>query len=912
MYSPAVTWGDRAQAANGAALPNVLLRAVDAGLCGVIFVAPYFFGGRHDLGRLVFVAIVAVMAVAWFLRQSLLPAALWPRTVAHLLLLLAIALVTLQIVPLPTSWLAAASPRTAQLLPLWTVGGGANLGTWQTISLAPHETTKALAMLISNALLFVVVCGRIGDHADVHRLLTWIGAAAALMAVFGLAQYATSDGRFFWFYDHPHRSTTQAFTGPFINRNHFANFLVMGGGPLVYWLSFALRKPATAHHSPVPLDVKRLIVTLSVTAAVAVVVACILLTRSLGGAAALFVSGAVITLLLATRGLLSSLFIYGIIGLAVLVGGIMALHGGENAFSRLDVIADGSFENLDHDGIRQKLWAANIAAFQSGWLSGAGIGSHRDFCQVYLPQYFTKEYTHAENGYLQIASEAGVGGIAILFAAIALVTAWCIGAWRRARNAEDVGLLAVIAAGLAATVAHSVVDFVWYIPACMTVVIIFAACALRLAQLSTCAVGEAPREFVLRRNRWFELTAAAALVGGWSVVTFVGPGIAAVHWDRYVLASVAKSQTQRQSPRLAGRASLAMDGAARNELMLRELEHVVNWDPQFARAHLKLAVRYIAKFDQEQQNAENAITLTSLRDAVNRSGFESQAAIDDWLQRAVGANLQYLRRAEIEARKAVALCPLQGEAYICLARLAFLDGEHPDCVREFTNQALLVRPNSAEVLFEIGREELAANNLDTALECWQKCFDDSGPHQQKIIELLAGQIPASKLLATLQPDWPLLRNVWNRYRESGRVEDLDALLSYSLKATRNASRPGVGVPPAFAWYFQSQLFTDVGQSNAALACLEEAYRYDGRQYPIRHALAKQLHNAGSLTDAEPHYRWCLARRPSDKSLSAALVAIAKARQAERGNVARARPASAATGVSLSSSNSSSNSSSVTR
>src|SRR5438270_411786 len=72
---------------------DALLRVVDAGLCGVIFIAPYFFGGRHDLGRLLLVSIIVVTATAWFLRQAMLPLARWPRTIAYGLLLLAAALV---------------------------------------------------------------------------------------------------------------------------------------------------------------------------------------------------------------------------------------------------------------------------------------------------------------------------------------------------------------------------------------------------------------------------------------------------------------------------------------------------------------------------------------------------------------------------------------------------------------------------------------------------------------------------------------------------------------------------------------------------------------------------------------------------------------------------------------------------
>jgi tetratricopeptide (TPR) repeat protein len=331
----------------------------------------------------------------------------------------------------------------------------------------------------------------------------------------------------------------------------------------------------------------------------------------------------------------------------------------------------------------------------------------------------------------------------------------------------------------------------------------------------------------------------------------------------------------------------------------------VSWDPRFARAHLILAARYIDKFDLEQQSAENAIGLTSVCDAISQSKFESNDARAAWLERAIGKNLQLLQRAADEARAAVALTPLQGEAYIYLARLGFLDGNDASAARAYTNQALLVRPHSAEVLFEIGREERIANNSDAALARWQQCFDNPGPHQLKIINLVAGDVPAAKLLEIFHPDWPLLRNVWSHYRESGRIEDLEALLTYSLERTRNVANSKSQPPAAIVWYWQSQLFADVGQPDHALACLQQAYDYDARQYAIRCALAKALHAAGRHSEAEPHFRWCLARRPADKSLSNALVAIAKARLAERSSITAQRSVAPKGGNSLSSTNSSS-------
>src|SRR3990172_6794262 len=84
---------------------------VDVGLIGVICVAPYFFGGRHDLGRFVFVLLVAVTATAWFVRQAWRPTSHWKNTAAYAVLLLAIALLVMQIVPWPTAWIDWLPPR---------------------------------------------------------------------------------------------------------------------------------------------------------------------------------------------------------------------------------------------------------------------------------------------------------------------------------------------------------------------------------------------------------------------------------------------------------------------------------------------------------------------------------------------------------------------------------------------------------------------------------------------------------------------------------------------------------------------------------------------------------------------------------------------------------------------------------
>ena len=854
------------------------------------------------MGRFLLVLIITATATAWFARQAMMTTARWPRTIAYPFLLLVAGLVLMQIVPLPPELISRLSPRTGELLPLWNGGGSetGSFGTWQTLSLMPHETTKALAMVLSYGLLFIVVVGRIEEKADAERLLQGVAISAAVMAGFGLLHYATTDGRFFWFYWHPHRLATQTLSGPFINRNHFADFLVLGIGPLLAWLLHAATRSYAANaRRKTAGTAKEMMIVCAVGGAAVLVAAAALLSRSRGGALAMLVAGAVLVTIYLCRGLADSHFLYGLFGLAVVVVGLLSVHGYDQIARRLDDFTEGSMDDLDHDGIRRKVWAANIAAFEAGWITGAGAGTHCEVCPVYLPQSFTKEYTHAENGYLQIASENGVGGIVLLTAAFLICGTWCIGGLRRADDPDVIRLLGAATAGLAASALHSLVDFVWYIPACMSVTIILAACALRLSQLARPAEHRARCYRVLKRGRWIERAAAALLVGGWAMYTYFGPGMAAIYWDRYLRASVANTELSRQQVNALVDSQPPLETAEQarlNNIMLSELDNVLRWEPQMARAHLRLAARCIAQFDLLQQQSENAMGLGQIRDTLATSSFASTAAQQAWLQRAFGTNLDWLRHAAAEARIAVSLCPLQGEAYVYLAQLSFLERTSPAAVQAYVDQGLRVRPHDADVLFEIGRQSFIVGDVASARAQWKQCFADTGPHQLKIVYLLSGRISAAEFLATFQPDWRTLRGIWTRYHEAGKQEDTDAVLSYAANCAEHETEDDYGIPPAYVWFWQAKFYADAGRADDALKSLQRAYLCGQRYYFIRQALAQGLQAAGRLAEAEPHFRWCLARRPDDKSLSNALEDISKQRLAlrmqmiEQGQSATSSPA----------------------
>ncbi len=870
----------------GRAFAQQLLSVVDIGLIATIGVAPFVFGGRHDLGRLVFVALVAMTSAAWFVRQSLLHRATWNRTFAFGVLLAAAATIVMQIVPLRADWLARLTPRTIELLPLWKAGSGTGpFGCWQTLSLTPYETTLALAMLISYGLLFVVVSQRLQSTADIERLLNVVAGAAVLMAAFGLLQLLTSNGQFFWCYLHPYRATDQLAMGSFMNRNHFASFLVLGLGPLVRWLFSVLREPgAHAGRRHLPHHHAALVVPGLLLSAIVIVLLAIALSLSRGGALALLASTVIVSAFYWHWRLVDGKYLYALAGVGLLMLGLLSIYGYEQVTNRLDDFTTASIDKLDESGARRKVWRANLLAFQHGWLVGSGVGSHGELCPIYLDEPSPGEYTHAENGYLQIATEAGVVGIALLVTSIALCGAWCVACLARLKGRAEQLCFGAAAAGLGASLVHSLVDFVWYIPACLSVTLVLAVVTLRLAQLALPSEKQVTTAFTLAPQRWIECTALVALLGGWAVYSLVGPAVAAIHWDRYLRDAVAGSRLlDEQSLPLAWQPTVA-ETAMRDPLILsmqHHLEETVRWNPSFGRAQLRLATRYVQRFELAQQDAENAMTLSQIRDASLSSRFASPGELRAWLERAFGANVGLLYQAHAHARRAVELSPLQGEGYVLLAQLGFLVGEGAEQAEAYVAQACVVRPFDGDVLFEAGKQALLKGDVETALREWGRCFPHRGAHQLRIVSLLAGRIPAAVLVEQLHPDWHTLREFWARYREFGTAEDLEHLVAYAADVTQGATQHNGGIPPAYAWLWLGSMQLDLKQQDLALACLERANQLDQHVFRVRYLLGFLLKDTGKYAEAEPHLRWCLARRPESKELSAALIEITKLRLSQR-------------------------------
>ncbi len=925
---------------------GVLLQVVDWGLAGCVFVVPMLMGGRQALGQFVLVLLAVVVAVAWMSRQALLGKLTWRYSSAEWLLAGGVLLLLLQTTPLSASLLSRLAPHTGELLPLWTAQGdsAAGLGVWSCISLTPAATWGALPLLLSYGMLFLVTVQRIDTVEDVERLLRWIAISAVAMAGFGLVQLLASNGKFFWFYEHPFSDTHKVAKGSFTNRNHFAHFLALGLGPLIWWLQ---QKPHREHRRTSTrirwtkeFATKQQLSGLK-SLALGIVLFAGLMSLSRGGVLAMFIAVAVCVAVCYRARTLGPRFALGLGGVGLLIGSLLMIHGTDHLSQRMDTLGSGSIEEVDEGGARRTIWAAVAKAIPNYPLLGSGVGSHREVYPMYLEDPSPTEYTHAENGYLQTLLEMGVVGLAMLVAGVGMCLFWCIEGLRTAASSRRLVCTGAILAGISASVLHSAIDFVWYVPGCMAVVVLLAGCAFRMRQLA----GKNPQQQaqpLAISGRLIPATLAVGLLalGIWMITGRFGAVLAEPHWDHYRIMALAAETGAETAPEVISESDAGFTVEDRQsstlavlDRMIDELEQVVRYAPENSRARLRLAEAYVQHFDlqQQQPSAKLGIPLAQLRDAAMRarnaaSDETTRAGVETWLQNTLQGQGEYLQEALRHTREGLALCPLQGEGYLYLAKLQFLAGPGTDKASPgadksaYVGQALRVRPFSGAVLLEAGQEAVLAGDITRGMQYWQRSFRCGLKHQYQLVELLAGHVPVAMLLQSLQPDLHAMRILHARYRELEAPNQANELYQLYAQTARIRGDAAPSVEAAEAWLASelTQLRThhvQVAQAEAqtrqgeealefwleaswlygllddgagALHCAEAALQSEPNHYQVRYALGCALAQEKRFAEAETHLRWCEQRRPDNENLQRTLRGVVQGRIVGQGPIATHR------------------------
>ncbi|MFY9255132.1 MAG: O-antigen ligase family protein [Fuerstiella sp.] len=522
-------------------LSKVLLKLVDCLIAALVFVLPFIMGGREAWGHWFLISTALLLGVAWAIYAAV-SGARYSFSFLEVFFLAGLAVVWFQIQLQSVDVLQQFSTEYTRLLPAWsaTQPGQPADSHWLTLSLTPNETRHALWMFVAYGVIGLVLFQRVRDLADCHRLLKWVGLVGVAMTGFGLLQWATSNGRFFWFYQHPFTEPTLHLKGAFTNRNHFAQFLALSMGPLLWWLFASLKqymhgstnavnseasaslgfaaKPGNPERrkkrkrsrtggssNRMAVDSRQSfsqVVSFSVLAllsAVAVVVLAVMLSLSRGGMIAAAVSG-----IIAVVGLWRG-FKVGGAAVGLVIGGgflfftMLSFVDQEEVQTKVEQILSTDADKIDTGGNRRAIWAADAKVVERFPLLGTGIGSHRDVYVMYMDDYANHamaELTHAESSFVQIALEAGLIGFGLLAVSLLLLLArLAMGYFRSQSDAGRACVVAVFASSVAG-ILHAIADFIWYVPAIVVVSLVLVVVGLKAAKANFGTAGA-------RQGIWF-------------------------------------------------------------------------------------------------------------------------------------------------------------------------------------------------------------------------------------------------------------------------------------------------------------------------------------------------------------------------------------------------------------------------
>jgi hypothetical protein len=377
--------------------------------------------------------------------------------VAAVLALVAVAALV-QLVPLPVGLLARVSPHGAGLLDQLDVRVAHGLVGAHSLSVDPSATWRALALYacFGVTVLGVARCST-GAALRMAWFISWLGMAVALI---GIVQKPLYDGAIYGFWKPVTHGTP---FGPFVNKNHFAGWIVMAI-PLALGCFCAM---ASRARLGIGSGVRERLLWLSSRDA----------NRALLAVFAVVLMMLALALTLSRSGMASlalALVVCGAAGLRrhrggltqpLVVAGVMLALFVAVDWAGLDTVV-ARFGAVDTTGLsgRIPIWRGAASMARDFWGTGSGLNTYGVatlFYPAVVPAHHLRE---AHNDYLQLAVEGGVLlGAPILVAVIAFVVAV------RRRFAASVGSAYWVrlgaVGGIVAVAVQSAVDFSLQMPA---------------------------------------------------------------------------------------------------------------------------------------------------------------------------------------------------------------------------------------------------------------------------------------------------------------------------------------------------------------------------------------------------------------------------------------------------------------
>lgn len=383
------------------------------------------------------------------------------------------AAIAVQIVPVPNAIVATMSPRTGPLVARLSPAFAAGLQPLHSVSVWPRDTWTALALYASLALLCVGAAS-LFSLAGSRRFVELLTGFGVVLALIGIVQKSLSNRYLYGFWE---LEVGRNPFGPFVNKNHFAGWMVMALpltlGLLVAGIDEGMRgvKQGWRHHvlwfaSP---EANRLIL---VAGAAVLMALSLMLTMSRSGITAFGLS-MLITGWFVARGVQKrSRRIAAALCLGVLATIVVIWSGPDVVASRFAAADWGEFNN------RKGAWVDAWSVAREFPVAGTGLNTYWAAALFYQHHEMAYYFAQVHNDYLQLAAEGGllvtVPAIVCLFVFVRDVR----GAMRGTRRDTSKWLRAGAVASLIAIAFQETVEFSLQMPGNAALFVVVCAIAL--------------------------------------------------------------------------------------------------------------------------------------------------------------------------------------------------------------------------------------------------------------------------------------------------------------------------------------------------------------------------------------------------------------------------------------------------
>jgi O-antigen ligase len=365
-------------------------------------------------------------------------------------------LVLFQMIPLPSGMIKLISPKTYELRQQLQVTSDPLLMT--TISFVPFATRIEFFkwLTLSGLFFFLLLWKPLNRSNQVPNqligVIMFIGIAESLYGMFeffsGHRYILNIDGS----------SLISSVTGTFINRNYFAGYLLMviplSIGYLFSRESFQMGRFSGWRNRLTSLDGKTALIAFGII----LMILALLFSASRMGISGLLLSFTLTSFLFREprrerRFSRSTVLIFGLAVLwAVWIG--------------LDAVISRFFSVSESFGDRWMIWVNTFQIFKDFPLFGSGLGTFVQVFPMYRSFHILGLYTHAENDFLQLASEVGLIGIGLLlfvFVFLFFRAVLAIRSFHSRDSKKYIGMGGLV--GILALMFHSIVERNIQVPA---------------------------------------------------------------------------------------------------------------------------------------------------------------------------------------------------------------------------------------------------------------------------------------------------------------------------------------------------------------------------------------------------------------------------------------------------------------